>query len=490
MGEVGIAVVVPRDAGAPPTLDELRAFATASRRRLQAPRRPQTRRRAPAHPDGEGRPHALRAVVTDSAAADTVNTPSGFSRGAGRSVRAWSSVEPRAGRAARRRARGARPRVPDERGARRRREGRDRPTVCGRRWSSWAGPRSRSTRTRAGSVSAWSSSRSSSRSSGGCSPPGPFLPTVTQFAPAVREAGSPEQRNRFLGAVASGELTGALAIAEAGGSYDPLRVTATASPDGDGYVLEGSKDAVMGAVGGRRDRRGRAPRRDRGRRRRRRVRRAARRRRRRQRSRHSTSRGILPASTSTACGSRPTASSATRARPPPPRCGGRSRRPPPRSRSRPSARARRSSMSRSTTPSSASSSACRSGRSRRSSTSSPTCSWRSSGPARPATSPRSRSPRTTSAAHWPCRARRRRPGDCAPPARQGGHPDPRRDRLHVGARHAPVRAPGAGRQRVVRHRSGAPRSDRRPDRASDRQRSGSGRPDEQLPPDEVEHAPT
>jgi alkylation response protein AidB-like acyl-CoA dehydrogenase len=42
--------------------------------------------------------------------------------------------------------------------------------------------------------------------------PGPFLATVTQFVPAVRHAGTPEQQQRFLGAVASGELTGALAV--------------------------------------------------------------------------------------------------------------------------------------------------------------------------------------------------------------------------------------------------------------------------------------
>ncbi|MGI8796635.1 MAG: acyl-CoA dehydrogenase family protein [Acidimicrobiia bacterium] len=78
--------------------------------------------------------------------------------------------------------------------------------------------------------------------------PGPFLPTVTQFSPAVREAGSPDQQARFLGAVAAGELTGAFAITEAGGSYDPARVTATATPDGDGFVLAGAKDVVMGAA--------------------------------------------------------------------------------------------------------------------------------------------------------------------------------------------------------------------------------------------------
>ena len=81
--------------------------------------------------------------------------------------------------------------------------------------------------------------------------PGPFLPTVTQFAPAIREAGSSEQRARFLAAIVNGESTGALALTEAGGSYDPARVNATAAPDGDGdgVVLAGAKDAVLGAPG-------------------------------------------------------------------------------------------------------------------------------------------------------------------------------------------------------------------------------------------------
>jgi alkylation response protein AidB-like acyl-CoA dehydrogenase len=79
--------------------------------------------------------------------------------------------------------------------------------------------------------------------------PGPFLPTVTQFAPAVREAGSSEQGARFLGAVAAGRLTGALAVTEGGGSYDPARVGAAATPDGAAFVLAGTKEAVMGAAG-------------------------------------------------------------------------------------------------------------------------------------------------------------------------------------------------------------------------------------------------
>ena len=38
--------------------------------------------------------------------------------------------------------------------------------------------------------------------------PGPLLATVTQFVPAVREAGTAEQRARFLGAVAAGDMLG------------------------------------------------------------------------------------------------------------------------------------------------------------------------------------------------------------------------------------------------------------------------------------------
>jgi alkylation response protein AidB-like acyl-CoA dehydrogenase len=77
--------------------------------------------------------------------------------------------------------------------------------------------------------------------------PGPFVPTVTQFAPVVAEAGSPEQQERFLGAVAAGELTGTLALVEASGSVDPARVAATATPDGDGFVLDGTKTMVVEA---------------------------------------------------------------------------------------------------------------------------------------------------------------------------------------------------------------------------------------------------
>ena len=77
--------------------------------------------------------------------------------------------------------------------------------------------------------------------------PGPFVPTVTQFAPVVAEAGSPEQQERFLGGIAAGELTGTLALVEKSGSIDAGHVTTTATPDGDGFVLECAKEMVVEA---------------------------------------------------------------------------------------------------------------------------------------------------------------------------------------------------------------------------------------------------
>ena len=75
--------------------------------------------------------------------------------------------------------------------------------------------------------------------------PGALLPTVTQFVPAVRETGTPEQRARFLGAVAAGEIQGSLAIAEHAGSYDPSAVRTTVAFGTDGAVVSGEKRFVM-----------------------------------------------------------------------------------------------------------------------------------------------------------------------------------------------------------------------------------------------------
>jgi alkylation response protein AidB-like acyl-CoA dehydrogenase len=75
--------------------------------------------------------------------------------------------------------------------------------------------------------------------------PGPLLATVAQFVPAVREIGTPAQQARFLGAVAAGEVTGSLAIAETLGSFDPSDVGATLRAAGDEVVLSGTKRFVV-----------------------------------------------------------------------------------------------------------------------------------------------------------------------------------------------------------------------------------------------------
>jgi alkylation response protein AidB-like acyl-CoA dehydrogenase len=75
--------------------------------------------------------------------------------------------------------------------------------------------------------------------------PGPLLATVSQFAPAVREIGTPAQQARFLTAVAAGEITGSLAIAEATGSFDPADVETTLTLHGDEVELSGTKRYVV-----------------------------------------------------------------------------------------------------------------------------------------------------------------------------------------------------------------------------------------------------
>jgi alkylation response protein AidB-like acyl-CoA dehydrogenase len=75
--------------------------------------------------------------------------------------------------------------------------------------------------------------------------PGPLLATVTQFAPAVREAGTAAQQERFLAAVAAGQLTGTLAVAEETADWDLEAVRSTARLDGQEWRLDGTKRFVL-----------------------------------------------------------------------------------------------------------------------------------------------------------------------------------------------------------------------------------------------------
>jgi alkylation response protein AidB-like acyl-CoA dehydrogenase len=75
--------------------------------------------------------------------------------------------------------------------------------------------------------------------------PGPLLATVTQFAPVVREVGTPEQRQSFLSQVATGTLTGALALADHPRRWGLGDVTMRAEPADGGWTLRGTKRGVL-----------------------------------------------------------------------------------------------------------------------------------------------------------------------------------------------------------------------------------------------------
>ena len=76
--------------------------------------------------------------------------------------------------------------------------------------------------------------------------PSPFLATVTQYAPMVREVAEPALADTYLRPIAEGGSTGALALAEAStGRWEPSAVTTTARPSGNGWVIDGSKSWVM-----------------------------------------------------------------------------------------------------------------------------------------------------------------------------------------------------------------------------------------------------
>jgi alkylation response protein AidB-like acyl-CoA dehydrogenase len=80
---------------------------------------------------------------------------------------------------------------------------------------------------------------------GRCIAPGPFLATVTQFLPLVREAGSDAQRRRFASAAAAGELTGALAIDHGRASEHAPGDSLQAKRDGAAWILDGERTYVL-----------------------------------------------------------------------------------------------------------------------------------------------------------------------------------------------------------------------------------------------------
>lgn len=74
--------------------------------------------------------------------------------------------------------------------------------------------------------------------------PEPLLDAVVIPGELVSRAGTAEQRQRLLPEVAEGNLLLAFAHAEPGSRWPDLEIATTATADGDGYVLSGTKNPV------------------------------------------------------------------------------------------------------------------------------------------------------------------------------------------------------------------------------------------------------
>ena len=75
--------------------------------------------------------------------------------------------------------------------------------------------------------------------------PGPFMSTVTQYAPLIAEVAGPGQVAELLAPVAAGRVTGTIAVDDGAGTWDPADVQATARRDGGDLVLSGTKQYVL-----------------------------------------------------------------------------------------------------------------------------------------------------------------------------------------------------------------------------------------------------
>ncbi len=77
--------------------------------------------------------------------------------------------------------------------------------------------------------------------------PGPFFSTVVLGGMAIMDAGSDEQKQEYLPRIAEGQIIVTLALTEPSARWDAAGVQLTATPSGDGYVLNGTKLFVPNA---------------------------------------------------------------------------------------------------------------------------------------------------------------------------------------------------------------------------------------------------
>src|SRR6185436_15970895 len=73
----------------------------------------------------------------------------------------------------------------------------------------------------------------------------PFFSTVCLAANALVVAGTHAQQAEWLPGIAAGTATATLAHAEPAGRWDADGITATAKPDGDTFILSGTKSFVV-----------------------------------------------------------------------------------------------------------------------------------------------------------------------------------------------------------------------------------------------------
>jgi alkylation response protein AidB-like acyl-CoA dehydrogenase len=74
--------------------------------------------------------------------------------------------------------------------------------------------------------------------------PGPYMATVTQFAPMVRETGAVGLFEKLLSRVAEASIVGALAVSEAN-RWDLQRIDSTLRMADGRWILSGQKTAVL-----------------------------------------------------------------------------------------------------------------------------------------------------------------------------------------------------------------------------------------------------
>ena len=71
--------------------------------------------------------------------------------------------------------------------------------------------------------------------------PGPFLSSAVYASIALLEAGTDAQKERYLPAIAEGRLVATVALLEPSGRWDADGIETTATADGSGYRLDGTK---------------------------------------------------------------------------------------------------------------------------------------------------------------------------------------------------------------------------------------------------------